>query len=199
MERTHHQVEQGTEAWLQLRAGRFTASQIKNILMAQTTKGYQDEIKRVAFELYARQRVEDVFQSSYMKRGKELEPEARRIYEATTFNIVKEAGFFAFGEYLGASPDGLIGDSGLIEIKCPKYNTIIDCLIEKKVPRDYDIQMQTQMLCTDRVWCDFVVYYPGLEPSIIRVEKCEVLQHKILIAAEKAFEDAKDIIKIIKK
>jgi len=161
---------QRTDEWYLARMGRFTASTVKNILMAPSTKGYQDEIKRVAFERLTNTSP-DSFESEWMTRGKELEQEAINHYQATTFSIVEPCGFFPFGEWMGASPDGLVGDDGLVEVKCPKYNTMIDYLLDGKVPKDYYTQMQMQMLCTDRKWCDFVAYHPGLRLLIIRVER----------------------------
>ena len=145
-ESIYHKVEQNTDEWLNMRLGRFTASTIKNLLMKVTTKGYQDEIKRVAFEIVTGTQAE-TFSNEWMQRGHDLEDEARNMYQAETFNVVEEGGFFTYGDYMGASPDGLIGKDGLVEIKCPKYNTMIDYLMDGKVPNLYYTQIQTQLLC----------------------------------------------------
>lgn len=195
-ESIYHKVEQGTEEWFNLRLGRFTASTIKNLLMAPTTKGYQDEIKRIAFEIVTGTKAED-YQNEWMRRGSEMEAEARMHYEATTFNPVSDGGFFTYGDYMGASPDGLIGDDGLLEIKCPKYNTIIDYLIDGKLPKQYEAQVQAQLLCAGRDWCDFVAYHPGIKMLILRVEADMTIQENIIIAVENAVEKVNEIIKKI--
>ena len=178
---------QRTDEWYLARKGRFTASSIKNLLMAPSTKGYQDEVKRVVFERFTGLNIES-FESEWMTRGKELEAEAINMYQATTFNVVEPCGFFPSGEWMGASPDGLIGDDGLLEVKCPKWNTMIDYILEKKVPKDYYIQIQTQMICTGRTWCDFVAYHPGMELLIIRVEADEAMQKSLIDAVDVAVE-----------
>ena len=153
--------------------------------MTPSTAGYQNEVKRVAFERFTGLNIES-FESEWMTRGKELEAEAINMYQATTFNVVESCGFFPFGEWMGASPDGLIGEDGLLEVKCPKWNTMIDYLIDKKVPKDYNIQIQTQMICTGRTWCDFVAYHPGMELLIVRVEPDLELQKQLTDAVDEA-------------
>ena len=195
-ESIYHKVEQNTDEWLNMRIGRFTASTVKNLLMKVTTKGYQDEIKRVAFEIVTGTQPE-TFSNEWMQRGHDLEDEARNMYQAETFNVVEEGGFFTYGDYMGASPDGLIGKDGLVEIKCPKYNTMIDYLMDGKVPNLYYTQIQTQLLCSGREWCDFVAYHPGLKLMIERVnidkEYCDTLIKNV----EEAVKQVNEIIKII--
>ena len=173
------EVIQRSDEWFLARRGRFTASSVKNILMAPSTKGYQDEVKRVVFERITGLSP-DSFESEWMTRGKEMESEAINHYQATTFNVVEPCGFFTYEEWMGASPDGLIGEDGLIEVKCPKYSTMIDYLLSGKVPKDYYAQIQMQLLCTGRKWCDFVAYHPGLRLLIISVERDEAfISHMI--------------------
>ena len=193
-ERTHLKIEQGSEEWLSLRAGRFTSSNIKELLMDPNTKGYQDAIKRVAFEIITGNRVDDGFKSEWMTRGNELEAEARMNYEATTFNVVTPGGFFLYGDHQGSSPDGLISEDALLEIKCPKYNTMVDYLIDKEVPKIYIPQIQHQLSCTGRDWCDFMAYHPGIRPLIIRVERDEVMIENINMAVEAAIVRVNDLI-----
>ena len=194
MDRQHHPIQQNNEQWYNLRAGRFTASSIKNLLMKESTKGYQDEIKRVAVERTTGIPVEGGFQSFFMARGKTLEEYARRYYEAETFQVVSEGGFWTYGLDMGASPDGLVGDKGLIEIKCVKYNTMVDYLLGGKVPTDYYKQIQHQLLVTDREWCDFVGYYPGLRLMIKRVYPDHEMQGDILEAVKEAIVKVNEII-----
>jgi putative phage-type endonuclease len=194
----HHRVDQGTEEWFQLRMGRFTASSIDKLLGGPKNKGYQDEIKRVAFEMLYGVRP-DGFESSWMTRGKDLEADARDAYQATTFTVVDTCGFFTYGDSIGASPDGLIGDDGTVEIKCVKYNTFIDYVIADRVPPEYVPQIQTQLLCTDRQWCDFIAYHPGVPLFIKRIERDEELIQNIIVAVDVAMASAKELVTKIKK
>lgn len=196
LESIYHKVEQGSPEWFDLRLGRFTASTVKNLLMAHSTAGYQNEIKRAAFEIVTGLRAES-FESEWMTRGKEMEQEAREIYQATTFNVVQESGFFTYGDHMGASPDGLIGDDGILEVKCPKYNTMIDYLISGTIPSIYESQIQAQLICTGREWCDFVAYHPGMRTLIVRVGIDVDLRKRILTAVDGAIDKLNEIIKQI--
>ena len=119
------------------------------------------------------------FTNAAMAWGSEKEPDARRAYEWQTDCSVVEIGFVPHLTIAmsGASPDGLIGDDGLVEIKCPNTATHIDTLLGQTAPAKYVTQMQWQMACTGRKWCDFVSYDPRLpeEMSLFvrRVERDE--------------------------
>lgn len=165
--------------------------------MKPSTKGYQDEIKRVAFERITNTSP-DRFYGMWMERGHAVEPEARMMYEAETFNVVKDGGFFALGDYLGASPDGLVGDDGLLEIKCPKFNTMIDYLIDKEVPREYYVQIQTQLLCSGKQWCDFMAYHPSMRTLIKKVYPDNQMFGTIIQVVEEAIPLVEQLIEKIK-
>ena len=106
----------------------------------------------------------DGFSSAAMQWGTETEPQARSAYEIMTGEDVLEDGFVAHPTIkgFGASPDGLVGSDGLVEIKCPNSATHIDTLLSEKVPAKYITQMQVQMMCCQREWCDFVSFDPRL-------------------------------------
>jgi putative phage-type endonuclease len=108
------------------------------------------------------------FSSAAMQWGTETEPMARGAYEWVTGGTVTEAGFIQHMtiEMAGMSPDGLIGDDGLVEIKCPNTSTHIDTLLSEKAPAKYIDQMQWQMACSGREWCDFVSYDPRMPLSM---------------------------------
>lgn len=197
MTRQHHKVEQNTEQWYKLRAGLFTSSPVKNILMGSTTSGYQTYIKQIAVERATGIPTEG-FQSYYMERGHLLEDYARSYYQAETFNVVTDGGFWTYGDDMGSSPDGLVGDKGLIEIKCPKYNTMVDYLLKDKIPTDYYKQMQHQLLVTGREFCDFVAYYPGLRLMIKTVYPDPKMQNEIEEAVKIAVDAVNEIIPMIK-
>ena len=155
---------QGTPEWLAERAGKVTASMISNVLMKPETAGFRDyQAQLVAEDLTGKPQGSD-FTSAAMQFGTETEPLARSAYEAETGFSVDEVGFCQHPkiERAGASPDGLVGNSGLVEIKCPKVATHLAYLIADVVPAAYKNQMMWQMACTGRDWCDFVSFRPDL-------------------------------------
>jgi putative phage-type endonuclease len=116
------------------------------------------------------------YSNTAMQWGTDQEPFARAAYEADKDILVQEVAFVVHPTIAGAgaSPDGLVGDYGLVEIKCPNTATHIQTLLDQKVPDKYNIQMQWQMACTGRQWCDFASFDPrmeeGLQLFIKRVE-----------------------------
>lgn len=194
----YHNIEQNTPEWEQLRLGRFTASSFKDLFMKETTQTYQDAIFRVAFERLTQESPEN-YTNFYMERGHELEGEAREWYELETYNKVNNGGFFELNEWVGASPDGLVGSDGLVEIKCPKYSTLINYLIKRELPSIYLHQVQGQMLVTGRLWCDFVAYHPKLKPLVVTVKRDEAIIKDIQDHLNIAIGKAQEIIKQIEK
>lgn len=160
---------QGSEEWFKARCGIPTASCFNKF----TTPTGKPSIQRLKYmQQLAGERItgkkDQAYQSDAMKRGVELEPEARALYEIITKTQVQSVGFCLEGSY-GASPDGLVGDEGCIEIKCPGMSTHVSYLVENEVPQDYVLQVQGILLVTGREWCDFVSYYPEMKPLIVRV------------------------------
>ncbi|MBK7381656.1 MAG: YqaJ viral recombinase family protein [Ignavibacteriales bacterium] len=192
-----YDVEQNSDEWLSLRRGKFTASSFKDLFMKETTQGYQDAIYKVIFERLTGESPES-FTSDWMQRGHELEQEAREWYELETYNKVHNGGFFEYNDWTGASPDGLVGNNGLVEIKCPKYSTMIDYLLKKELPKIYYYQVHGQLLVTDRKWCDFVAYHPALPKIILRIERDSNVDKEILVKLLKATEEAMQIIDRLK-
>ena len=167
----YYDIEQNSDLWFELRMGKFTSSTFKNLFAKPTTATYQKEINKVVFENLTGKSPES-FTNEYMQRGTELEPIARQSYEEKTFNIVKNGGIFC-DDWVGSSPDGLINDDGLIEIKCPGFNTMIEYLLKQKLPSEYFYQVHGQMYATGRQWCDFVAYHPDLPMMVLRIEREE--------------------------
>jgi putative phage-type endonuclease len=163
-------MEQRTEAWYQQRMGKVTASRVADIV-AKTKSSYSASRANYMAELICERLTGvkgDSFQNAAMQWGVTTEPQARAAYEASIGVLVTEIGFiphFAI-DASGASPDGFVGEHGLIEIKCPKTATHIETLLTGTVPAKYIIQMQWQMACTGRAWCDFVSYDPRLPESM---------------------------------
>lgn len=156
-------VLQGTSEWFDLRRGKVTASRIADI-MAKTKSGESSASrKNYLMQLLCERltgKTEESFQSDAMKRGSELEDEARNWYQIDTGEMVEQVCFIDHPliAMAGASPDGLVGDTGLIEIKCPNTATHLDTLKSQQPQAKYYKQMQWQMACTGRQWCDFISF-----------------------------------------
>ena len=193
-------MEQRTTEWFEARAGKITGSRFKDVM----TKGRKkDEIfgqtaLSYAYEL-ATERLTgvpaDSFSNAYMEWGTEQEPNARLIYELDSGNTVVETGFVEMNDYCGASPDGLVGEDGLVEIKCPKSTTHLNTLISKKVPSQYIPQIQGQLMVTGRKWCDFVSFDPRFQDPdqqiiIIRVKRDD----KYIAELKERIDQLNDII-----
>lgn len=177
-------MKQNTPEWHAARLGKATASRIHDV-MAKTKSGWSTSRKNYAAELVAERLTATVtahYQNAAMLNGAEQEPVARAAYAFAANVDVEEVGFIPHPTILsaGASPDGLVGPAGLVEIKCPNTATHIEQLLRPDfVPNQYLLQMQFQMACSDRQWCDFVSYDNRLpEPmqlSIVRVARDDKL------------------------
>jgi len=166
----HHIVEQNTTEWMALRAGKVTASEFKDCFSKETTQAFQNLIYKKRAEIRTGE-IEESFTNEWMQRGHLLEPEARKEYELTNLVSVEDGGFWEYSEFIGASPDGFVGEDGLLEIKCPKASTMERYMDENKLPSIYKWQIHGQMLCTGRQWVDFVVYHPMYELFQLRIER----------------------------
>lgn len=171
-------VEQGTPEWFAARLGNVTASRVADVI-AKTKSGYSASRENYMAQLICERMTNTVAESytnAAMQWGTETEPLARAAYESLADVLVDEVGYIAHPtiERAGASPDGLVGVFGLLEIKCPNTATHIDTLISEQVPTKYITQMQWQMSCTGRTWADFVSFDPrlpsGLQMFVKRVE-----------------------------
>lgn len=159
-------VQQGTSEWHHLRLGKVTASRVADIL-AKTKTGPSASRGNYLIEL-ALQRVTKTIEESYtnaaMEWGTQTEPQARVAYEVATNNFVDQVAFIDHPTIagFGCSPDGLVGNDGLIEIKCPNSATHWGYIKANKPPEKYFIQMQAQMAVTGAKWCDFVSFDPRM-------------------------------------
>jgi putative phage-type endonuclease len=151
-------MEQRTDEWFAARAGKVTASRISDVI-AKTKSGYSASRANYMAQLVAA-----------MQWGTDTEPFARAAYEIEKDVFVEEVALVPHPsiQFSAASPDGLVGDDGLLEIKCPNTATHIDYLIANKVPEKYKPQMAWQMACTGRKWCDFVSYDPRM-PEVMQM------------------------------
>ena len=159
-------IEQGTPEWFAQRLGKVTASRVADII-AKTQSGAAASRKNYLAQLVAERltgQAADSFKSGAMQHGTETEPMARMAYETETGQMVTEVAMIQHPkiEMAGASPDGLVGEDGLVEIKCPNTSTHIATLMADKAPSGYMAQMQWQMACTGRAWVDFVSFDPRM-------------------------------------
>lgn len=167
---------QGSEGWFLDRLGVPTGSGFKNIL---TPSGaYSTAADSYMNDLLAEWITEEPlesFQGYHMKRGNELEPEAAELYQFITDSDVREIGFcFANSKKMyGVSPDRMVDADGLLEIKCPKANTMIEYKRANELPALYKPQVQGQLMVMQRQWCDFFCYHPKVPHMKIRVERDE--------------------------
>ena len=192
----HRDVIQGGDEWLGLRRGLLTASEMKLVITPSLKVAENDKEKAHVYEIAAQRitgYVEPHYISDDMLRGQNDEIDARFMYDAH-FAPVQEVGFVTndeLGFLIGYSPDGLVGDDGLIECKSRRQKsqlqTIVECVPANTIPPDFMIQIQTGLMVTRRKWCDFVTYCGGMEMAVIRVFPDEKIQAAI-VAAAKVFE-----------
>lgn len=158
-------MEQRTEEWYNIRLGRVTASRVNDVL-AQTRTGPSTSRKNYMMELMVERmtnRKQESYTNTYMQHGIDNEPIARAAYEKVIDGLVHEIGFVMHPviPMFGCSPDGFVGDDGLCEIKCPNTAQHVDAILNG-FPSRYQAQVQAQMACTERLWCDFVSYDPRM-------------------------------------
>jgi len=191
--------EQRSPEWFQCRCGVPSASSFDQIV---TMKGEPSKQREKYMFRLAGERItglqEETYQNAAMLRGVEMEAEARMFYELITGNIVEQVGFCISDSGAGCSPDGMVGDDGLIEIKCPIMSTHVGYLLDNKLPSDYFQQTQGQLFVTGRKWVDFVSYYPAMKPLIVRVERDEVFITKFGVELEKFIVELEQIVNKIK-
>lgn len=189
-------MEQGTETWFAARAGKLTGSRFAALM--SSGKGHDDLIKDLAWERYTGKCIE-TYCNDAMRRGTELEPEARRWYSFITDTDVTEDGFIVHDSIpnVGVSPDGLIGGDGLIEIKCPGHRAHIETLEKNKIPSQYRWQVQGQLWVCGRRWLDFISYHPEHVGVIIRVLPSADDHLALAAACTKANEEIEKIVKLL--
>jgi putative phage-type endonuclease len=163
-------IVQGSTEWHQIRLGKVTASRVADIV-AKTKSGYSTSRANYAAQLIVERltgTTQESFSNAAMQWGTDMEPEARAAYEYNRAANVELVGFVPHPIIAdtGASPDGLVGSDGLVEIKCPITATHIETLTGKSVQAKYVTQIQWQLACTGRLWCDFVSYDPRMPEAM---------------------------------
>lgn len=194
-----HNVEQGTDEWFELRL-KYPLTASKSQAIGSCGKG----LETLCWDKMAEKHSEaprESYTNEHLERGNELEEQARAIYELTTGNTVVEVGFVtdtSISKVGGVSPDGLVGEDGLVEIKCfadTKHFKMTRKGIE--IESQYMWQIQMQLLFTGREWCDFVAYNPNYEKALLveRVFPDKEKQDKIKAGLKKGEELLKEINK----
>jgi putative phage-type endonuclease len=169
-------MEQRSDEWYKARLGKVTASKVSAVLAKKDSATRADYLTDLVLERLTGTQ-QEFYQNDAMQWGTDTEPQARMAYEAETGNLVDELGFIDHPTIanFGCSPDGVIGETGLIEIKCPNSKTHLSTLLSGKAPTKYIPQMQTQMAVMNRQWCDFVSFDPRLPEDlqlfVIRVDR----------------------------
>lgn len=185
-----HDVVQGSPEWFQLRAGRPTASNFDKLITGKTLAPADNDTCRsymhlLLAELVMREPIEQVGSTYWIERGNELEAAARNEYKYLTGKEVTHPGFWTDeGRKYGASPDGLVGDNGLVEFKTGKPETIIGYALNGNLKDKHMPQLQGQLLVTGREWVDIMAYDPQIKPVIQRVERDEEYIGKLLTALD---------------
>lgn len=180
--------EQGTPEWFACRMGIPTASEFGTVLMQGKKKGEPSATRRKYMLTLIGERMTgapsgELFTNRHMERGKAMEPEARRLYCFARDVQPELVGFIRNGDK-GASPDSLIGNNGMLEIKTKLPHLQLELLLSKDVPKEHEAQLQGQLWVAEREWVDFVSYWPGLEPFIKRVYRDEKAIANIALGVE---------------
>ena len=191
-------MEQGSQEWLEMRLGKVTASRMKDVLTngrggnpSKTAESYMIEL--IAERLTGESK--PFFENDAMRWGTETEPQARAMYELESGNDVEEVAFIVKDEFIGVSPDGLIGSAGMLEIKCPTTSTQVRRALSGEYHNDYNPQIQAQLWVAEREWCDFVSFDPRLDCGasflIERVNRDDVFISKMETKTAEFIENMK--------
>lgn len=199
---TIYEMEQGSEAWHDVKCGRISASKFKDMMSGNSTAGYKGLLHNTAGQIISRE-VEETYSNANMERGILMEPEAKLFYEEIMQVDVFEAGFVTnedfYPEYVGVSPDGMIKeDNGLIEIKCPLLKTHVGYILADRLPNEYKWQVQGQMLIADAEYCDFMSYYPNMPPFIKRIFPDKEMHEELIQRMWESVNSIKEIVEQIK-
>ena len=160
-----YDCQQNTKEWLECKKLHFTASNASTILARG--QGLKTLIHKLLTDYYSSGNYEeftDSFTNKHLERGKEFEDKARKIYELETGQEVKQVGFIESGEHVGCSPDGLVGDDGLVEFKCLSDKVYLEFVETGKISKPHYNQIQMQLWVTGRSWCDYFVVNFNFDP-----------------------------------
>ena len=161
----HKKIEQYSDEWWELRAGRLTASNAQAI--SANGAGLKTYVYEILAEKYSKNH--ESYTNAEMQRGTELEPIARQVYEIENMVTVKQVGLITDGDYVSCSPDGLVGKDGGLEIKCLNKTKHFKLLVngEKEIENKYRLQCQMSMMISNRKWWDLAFYHPDFDKNLI--------------------------------
>lgn len=190
-----HECPQRSPEWYAVRCGKVSASSLSDVLAKGKGITRTKYLRRLVAE-----RITGIAKETYcngaMEWGIQTEPLARDYYENLFFVNVQQVGFVEADEFLGCSPDGMIGEDGLIEIKCPDSDTHLTYIEEDRIPPEYVTQVQGQLWITGRKWCDFMSYDPRFtcRPAfIVRVKRDENKIAEIADGVGQFIEEMKEL------
>jgi hypothetical protein len=208
--------QQSSPEWLQARTGRITASEVgdatsflvragKEGRKAGDSSGTRDTFKLALAGEILTGKAAETFVSKWMERGTALEGDARIAYELQFDCFVEQVGFVIHPtiDRSGASPDGLVGDDGGLEIKCPKIETHIKYIIAGGLPKEYEPQVMWNLACTERKWWDFISFCPDMKDPGLRIFKHRVHRNEARIAelaegVQKTLAEVDDLVQWIR-
>lgn len=194
-----HNLKQGTPEWFAVRLGKFTASEAQAI--ATAGKGLDTLVFKKVAERLTGKLADEQYTNPDIERGHTLEDDARLSYELETGRLVKVVGFCELNEDVGCSPDGLVGDDGMIEIKSKNDINFVKEMYYDQIDPAHFWQMQMQMYVADRKWNDYTVFNPNFKKPLIirRVERDETSIAKIKLGLLTGINKRDEIIKSIVK
>lgn len=194
-------IEQNSPEWFEARAGIPTASRFDKIVTSkgERSKSRTQELYQLAGERILGTKPEG-YTNAAMERGIEMEAEARVKYEFDFDCEVEQVALCYKDEHrlFSCSPDGLVGDDGGVEIKCPSLHTHVEYMVKGKLPTKYFQQVQGSLFITGRKWWDFVSYYPGMPLFRVRAVPDKVFHEKLATELNSFCEDLAEVVEALK-
>lgn len=192
-----HNFDQRTDEWYQIRLGRLTGSDFHTFLGSSETK--KNKLLQKAAEKITGESDEEHIITEDIQRGIDLEDEAILMYEMQTGNTVDKVGFIERDEFSGCSPDGLVGEDGIIEVKCPKQAVFLKQVVEDKIKPEYYTQIQYNLFVSGRKWCDYIAYNKKFPLFIKRFTVDKEVFEKIEKSLNECTEKIKEFISSYEK
>ena len=190
MSKYRYDIQQNSEEWFAIKVAKFSASIADSLLMDKTAVGYKNLIDKIVEETITGQQMEGRWGgNASTERGHEFEPIAAADFELNTFIDTEIIGVVEYDEWTLCSPDRLIGNDGLLQIKCPLFKTQREYLRKQKVPGNYYKQMQFELFCTDRKYNIFYSFHPKLPAVQIKLERDEAMIAEIIKRLEEAKQE----------
>lgn len=209
IEQIYKDLEQGSDEWRAARLGHVSASSVADVMSKGRSEGSESETRKKYRLKIAAERLTgasgDSYSNAAMEWGNEQEPFARMAYEAHRDVMVDKTGFWLHPsiKWLGVSPDGLVGDDGLVEIKCPNTTTHLEWVFAGKTPAQHMKQIQCQLWVLDRAWCDFVSFDPRLpkrnQLMIVRTMRDDKLIAEMETEVKKFLAEVDAMIELLNK